>query len=89
MDLLLSGYPSLKDLHDPEGYIANLTGLLLEYAHDDAKAAVFWVADHGGEFPPTRFALRQACEKAAINRRLKGRAVVFADEVPGGIPGIV
>ena len=69
MSFLLSGYPSLKSLHDPEGYIANLASLLTGYSHEDAVAGVKQCANHGGEFPPSRFTLRQACEQA-VGRRL-------------------
>ena len=65
---LLSGYPSLKDIHDPEGYFSNLVTILMMYPEIDAAAGVAAVANHGGEFPPSRFTLRQACEKATQDR---------------------
>jgi hypothetical protein len=72
---LLSGYPNLKDVHDPEGYISSLCTILTLYDSRDAIAGVNAVADHR-EFPPSRFELRQACERAAIERlkfeRLRG-----------------
>jgi hypothetical protein len=66
---LLSGYPTLRDLHDPEGYITNLCSILLAYDEVDSRAGVQAVANLS-KFAPTRFELRQACEDAA-GRRVK------------------
>jgi hypothetical protein len=65
---LLSGYPSLKDIHDPTGYFANLVSILMKYDERDAEAGVQDVANNGGEFPPSRFTLRKSCEAAATHR---------------------
>jgi hypothetical protein len=67
VDYLLSAYPTLKDLHDPEGYLSNLISILLIYAAVDARAGVLEVMNTVRTLP-TRFDLRQACERAANDR---------------------
>jgi hypothetical protein len=67
VDKLLSGYPSLKNLHDPEGYIVNLASLLMEYDPRDAEAGAV-SCGNVCEFPPTRYELRVSCEVAAARR---------------------
>jgi hypothetical protein len=92
---LLSGYPSLKDVHDAEGYFANLVSILLMYDQRDAERAIRDVGDNGGEFPPSRFTLRQACEAAATHRfkleRLRSipapRARIATEKPADPLPG--
>lgn len=68
--VLLSGYPSLKDLHDPEGYMANIASILCGYVKADAQEGIQTVANHGGEFAPSRFTVRKACDEA-LSRRVQ------------------
>ncbi|HWS65665.1 MAG TPA: hypothetical protein VN325_23135 [Steroidobacteraceae bacterium] len=69
----MSGYPNLKEVHDPEGYFSNLVSILSMYEEIDARVAVDVVAD-GCPFPPTRYDLRQACEKAKAGRTVPSYA---------------
>ncbi len=69
IDRLLSGYGGMiRDLPDPEGYIANLMTIVCGFALEDAQAGCEHCATHC-QFPPTRFELHKACE-ASRSRRM-------------------
>jgi hypothetical protein len=62
----MGGYP-LQLPNDPESYYSNLISILCMYAEVDARVAIADVGNHCA-YLPSRFDVRQACERAASAR---------------------
>jgi hypothetical protein len=63
---LMDGYP-LQLPNNPEGYYANIITILCEYSQPVAEAAINHVLDHGGNYLPSRFQVREALRSASLN----------------------
>ena len=55
---LLAGYPNLKNVHDPDGYIAALTETMAGYPTWAGERTILRVDEKGDEFPPSEKTLR-------------------------------
>lgn len=75
IDQLLTGYGlMIRDLPDPDGYMANLLTIVLGFTFEEANAGVEWCATHC-PYLPTRFELHNACMSYRV-AAAKGRATL-------------